>query len=160
MAIVNLTATKRPNRSFPSMSIAGIVAEQFATITTNADDSDTSTYTMFTGVPIEGRLWHGSEVANDDLATSGSPDLDLGIFPEQAQFTGSSDALVGGLNAAAAGVHAMLADHKEWGKPLYEYLSLTETPGGTCSIVITIDTANINQAGDISALLRIMPPVE
>lgn len=157
MAVVNLTATNRPSGSIASQSLAGVVVEQFATVTTNADDSDTSTYTMFTKVPLSARLMHGTIVHNDDLGTSTAPDLDVGLFPEDSQFTADDDALASALAGETAGEKAVPADHKDAGKQLWEYINgVTENPGGFATIKITVDTADIDAAGDISMLLRLM----
>lgn len=155
MAIVNLTATKRPNRSFPGHGSPGIL-EQFATVACGAADSDTSTYTLFTGCPSTARLWPGSWINNDDLATGNSPDLDIGIFGESSQITDDDDAIASALAGETAGEKAMCQDAADWGKQLWEYVNgQTTDPGGFFTIKITIDTADLDQAGDINALLRL-----
>lgn len=157
MAVVALTATKRPNRDFPQTTLGGVVVEQFATVTTNADDSVGSAFTLFTGIPLDARLMPDSWINNDDLGTSTQPDIEIGFFAEDSQFTDDEDALATALSGQTAGEKPLLADHKNWGKQVWEYINgATADTGGTATLKITIRTAAIDTAGDVSAKLRLM----
>jgi len=105
-------------------------------------------------LPTNARIHGSSRLWIDDLASTGSPTLDIGIYPVDAQFTLVADAMNDGIDAATAGSNlAMIKDHANYGKRLWELAGLSSDPGGLCKIGIVIADAGVNTGGTITALV-------
>lgn len=103
-------------------------------------------------LPSSARLHHSSQLYFDDLATSGSPTLDLGLAPVNGNITADDDILNDGivLSSASTGTR-ILKDFANAGKMLWEYLSLSEDPKGEIDIYATVRDAATNATGTITS---------
>lgn len=124
-----------------------------ATVEVAAAADAGSVYTAFR-VPTNSRIHGLSEIAFDDLASTGSPTLDIGFAPVDANFTADDDALNDGIDvASAAGTARMVKDAANYGKTVWEFLGLSSDPGGLADVTITIKDAATNTGGTLTATL-------
>jgi hypothetical protein len=93
-----------------------------------------------------------SKVYFDDLASSGSPTFDIGIFAiRTGDITDNDDALNDGIDvASAAGSAAVIKDIANYGKRLWEVAGLSADPKCDVDIKITVKDASTNAAGTVS----------
>ncbi len=106
-------------------------------------------------IPSNARIAGISRVHWDDLASTGSPKLDIGLAPvnDAANLvTADPDALNDGLDlATAAGNAAVIKDHANYGKQAWEHISgLTADPGGLLDVYVSFVNANTNTTGDVT----------
>lgn len=126
----------------------GIIAESVVAVTAAANAN--STYTMMR-LPSDARIHNLSKVQWDDLASEGSPTLDIGIKGVDGNVADDPDALNDGLNvAAAAGSAGVIKDHKNAGKYLWELAGASSDFGGFVDITLKIVDAAANTGGDLS----------
>jgi hypothetical protein len=155
MALEILTATVRNGRDIFTGNIPK-AGQLEATIEVPAASNANSTFTMFR-IPANARIKRGSVIQFDDLASSGSPTLDIGFKAVDANITTDVDALNDGIDAftsATGGTAAMVKDHANWGKQAWEYVSgQTSNPGGFLDLTVTILDAAANSGGTLSATL-------
>lgn len=101
-----------------------------------------------------GARLHGlSKVYWDDLASSGSPTLSIGLAPVNSNFTAVNNALNSGLDISAVGAALganLISDHANFGKTLWELAGLASDPGGQMDVYVTVVAAPINLAGDLT----------
>lgn len=115
-------------------------------------DSATSTYTIDGDFPSNARILGKSFLAWDDLASAGSPTLDIGVKSGTASVTADADALNDGLDAATATTTTPLVkDKANYGKRLWEFVNGVSTePAGTLKIYISLLDADVNVGGTVS----------
>lgn len=102
-------------------------------------------------IPSNARIAGQSSLYWDDLATSGSPDLDIGLASVDSNITSDPDALNNGLDASATGTSLVIADRANYGKQAWEFVNgQTTDPSGELDIYLTTTTAAINQAGTVT----------
>ena len=156
MAIVALTGTGRSPFTLSTtqrqMEVASVGTSILCTtVEVGAADSDTSTYHM-ARLPAAVRLMPQSAVGLDDLASAGSPTLDIGTFNVADGTADDDDAINDGLDAAAAsGYTAMIKDVADWGQPLWAIAGASSDPGGFIDIYVTLQDADVNVGGTVSA---------
>lgn len=95
------------------------------TVEVTASDSVCSTYHL-ARIPSNARIHGASKVHFDDLATTGSVTMDLGIYniSGASDITDDPDALNDGIDVAtAAGSASVVKDIENYGKRLYEYVN-------------------------------------
>lgn len=143
------------NNSSPSKGEAANL--KFITATKSvASGAQNSTLRMMSA-PSNARIAGISRIHWDDLASTGSPTLDAGVAPtaNSADFTADADALNDGLDIASSASNAALVkDHANYGKQLWEFVSgLTSDPGGDLDIYVSIVDAASNATGDITVEL-------
>lgn len=151
MAVVTLTAVNRGVKATPVHGLGGQVVFRSATVEVGAADSDTSTYAFYR-VPTNARILGASRVYWDDLASSGSPTLDIGLRPVGGNFTADVDALNDGLDAATVnnvGV-PVVKDKANYGKTVWELLGLSADPQGEAEVYMTLDDADVNVGGTLT----------
>lgn len=122
------------------------------TITRSATARTANDTLKFIRLPSNARIHGLSKVYWDDLASTGSPTLDMGVGSVDSNITSDPDALTDGLDiAAAAGSAALIKDHANYGKQLWEYVSgQTTDPGGMLDIYGSFVDANTNTTGDVT----------
>lgn len=149
MAVVALEATVRGVDISHGKGEGGNVKTIIRTVETNSDDSATSTID-FGEIPSNARILGTSNISWDDLASSGAPTLDLGLFGDQ--ITDDDDALNDGLDLATATSGAVvIKDIANYGKFAWEHVSgQTEDPKGDLTVKGTIKDAAINAAGTVT----------
>lgn len=103
-------------------------------------------------LPSNARISGLSHAAWDDIASSGSPTLDIGVGAVLGNITDDPDALNDGLDVAtAAGTAKVVKDHANYGKQLWEYVNgQTTDPGGELDIYVSFVDAATNATGDVT----------
>lgn len=101
-------------------------------------------------MPSAARISRNSHVAWDDLASTGSPTMDVGVGSVDSNITSDPDALLAGLDVTSAGTSALVTDHANYGKPLWELAGLSTDPGGELDIYFSFVDAATNVTGDVS----------
>lgn len=112
--------------------------------------------TVFLGrVPSNARILPTGVIANDDLATSGSPTLDIGFGSVDSNVTSDPDALNNGLAlSSATTTTTVMADVANAGKQAWEFVSgQTSDPGGSLDVYATVKDAATTQAGTVTVEL-------
>ena len=108
----------------------------------------------FVTLPSNARIHALSRVSWDDLASTGSPTLSLGVAPTSDPsnaISASATCLNSALDlATATNAAALLGDHANSGKMLWELLGLTSDPGVSLDIYGTIAGAGTNTTGDVT----------
>ena len=120
----------------------------------NSDDSATSTYD-FGEIPSSARILGASTAYWDDLASTGAPTLDLGLFANDGNITDDDDALNDGLDAATASTGTkVVKDLANYGKRAWELVSgQTTDPGGVLTVKATLKDAAVNVGGSLTVEL-------
>lgn len=159
MAIVNLKGSKAITNLDadpvvqPDAGIAGgAVRSWVETVEVGAADSATSTYLM-ARLPSNAVILGASKLYGDDLASSGAPTLDIGIFnlSGKSSITDDDDALNDGIDAASVISANVIKDVANYGKKLYEHVSgQSEDPQGEYDIKITLKDADVNVGGTLT----------
>jgi hypothetical protein len=104
-------------------------------------------------IPSNARILGWSTVYWDDLASSGSPTLDLGFAPlRSGDFTADDDGLNDGLDvAAAAGSARLIKNIADYGKRAWEFVNgLTSDPRCDMHLIATVKDAATNQTGTVT----------
>ena len=159
MAVVNLKGSKiitgldaNPSQfANPGIS-GGAVRSLVETVEVGSADSATSTYLM-ARLPSNAVILGASKLYGDDLASSGAPTLDIGVFnlDGKSVITDDDDALNDGISAAAAIEASVVKDVANYGKKLYEHVNgQTSDPKGELDIKITLKDAAVNVGGTLT----------
>lgn len=104
-------------------------------------------------IPSNARILGMSKVYWDDLASTGSPTLDLGFTPLNSNdFTADPDALNDGLDlATAASSAAVIKDVANYGKRAWEFVNgQTTDPKCDMHLIGTLADAATNATGTIT----------
>lgn len=151
MAVDTKNMTVRSNLTAGTNAVryeTGVMID--ATVEVAAAANADSRYTAFR-LPLNARIHGTSELAWDDLASSGSPTLDIGIKPVDSNFTLDEDAINDGLALSSASTGSrFIKDAANWGKYLWEVAGLSSNPGGFADIILTIKDAATNDGGTLS----------
>lgn len=112
----------------------------------------------FGNIPADARILPSSTLYWDALATSGSPDFDLGFAAVDGNITDDPDALNDGLDISSAGSSSVIKDIANAGLPAWDYVNGQSTdPGGALKVEGLVTTAAVNQAGTVTLeLLYVM----
>lgn len=158
MAVVNLTCTRRGPAEAHGHGLGGTVKCVPFTVEVGSADSATSTYLIPGDFSPDARVLGHSFIGWDDLASSGSPTLDIGVRSGTATVTADPDALNDGLDAATATPSTpIVKDKANYGKRLWEFVNgVTARPNGTLRIYISLVDADVNVGGTISGELYLM----
>jgi hypothetical protein len=117
--------------------------------------SDSSSTIDFGNIPSNARIAGCSRIYWDDLATSGSPTLDLGLFAVASNITDDDDAINDGLALSAvstANVGAQVVkDIANFGLPAWDLVNgQTSDPGGELKIKGTVRDAATTATGTVT----------
>lgn len=117
--------------------------------------SESASTIDFGNIPSNLRIAGASRIYWDDLATSGSPTLDLGLFAVDGNITDDDDALNDGLalsSVSTANVGAVVVkDIANFGKMAYEFVNgQTTDPKGQLKIKGTIKDAPTHTTGTVT----------
>ncbi len=109
-------------------------------------------------IPSNARLLGASRIYWDDLATSGSPTLDIGLFPVDGNITGDDDAINDGMDLATinstVGLH-VIKDIANFGVPAWSLVNgQTTDPGGVLLVKATTKDASTTATGTITCELH------
>jgi hypothetical protein len=147
MAVEHLTATGRGDKAIAEGVSTRYGLNVFeSTVEVSAASSDGSTYKMAL-VPSSARISAQSKIITDDLASTGSPVMLVGVSGDQ--ITNDPDAMHTGADVtAAAGVsESILEDPADAGKYLWELAGESSDPGGMIWIQFEVETAATNTGG-------------
>ena len=157
MAADSQTATLRSNLSQGNNQVRAFATGTTiteATVEVTAAASANSIYTMMR-IPSSARITGLSKLSFDDLASTGSPTLDIGLKAVNANITTDPDALNDGINCySAASTATVVKDIANFGKEAWEYVSGASTdPGGFFDVIVTLADADANTGGTITMTL-------
>ena len=131
----------------------GAVKVWVETVEVGSADTATSTYEM-ARLPSNARILGASTISWDDLASTGSPTLDIGVFnlENASNITNDADAINDGLDAATATTKAaFVKDIANYGKRLWEFVNgQTTDPKCTLSVKVSLLDANVNVGGTVT----------
>lgn len=155
MTARTFTATERRNHLLTATSHGGAYGVKALTATVAITTATTVGRTIkFGHVPSNARILGISRLYWDDLATSGSPTLDLGLAAVDGNLANADDPnalLDAGAISAAASDQLVINDHANFGLPAWDYVaSETADPGGELEVYGSLVDAPINAAGDIT----------
>ena len=129
------------------------------TVTTNNDDSANSTFHL-ARIPSNAIILPTSTIYWDDLASSGSPTLDVGLWATKENWNASTaelsagydvDALTNGLDCTSASSASLISDHTAGILPAWDHMaSVSADPGGMLDIKVSILDAAINIAAQVT----------
>lgn len=114
-------------------------------------------------LPLNARIDASSRLYHDDLATSGSPTLDLGFYAVDGNFTTDDDALNDGIAVSAVmtastqlGGVPVVKDFANAGKRVWEFISgATAETGGFADVKGVIRDAATTTTGTVALDLKI-----
>lgn len=114
--------------------------------------SASGTTINFGYVPSNARILSTSKVYFDDLATSGSPTLDLGFVAVDGNITSDDDALNDGLALSSASTgSAVVKDVANSGLPAWDFVNgQTSDPGGTFQVQGIVRDAATTATGTVT----------
>lgn len=106
----------------------------------------------FGRIPSNARILAASRLYNDDLATAGSPTLDLGFAAVDGNITSDPDALNNGVDLANAGSDLLaIADHANSGLPAWDFVNgQSSDPGGEFIVQGVVKDAATTQTGTVT----------
>lgn len=114
--------------------------------------SASGTTLKFGTIPSNARISAASMVYWDDLSTTGSPTLDLGLGSVDSNVTSDPDALSNGHAVSSAGSASALTDIANAGLPAWDLVaSVTSDPGGALDVYGSIkDAATAGLTGTVT----------
>lgn len=147
----SLKATLRGVDATQGIGSAGDVKCKVGTVAVTAAAAQNSTYS-FGKIPSNARILGISKLHSDDLASSGSPTIDLGLFAVNGNITSDDDALNDGIDVATeASSSSVVKAIENYGKKAYEFVSgQTTDPKGELEVKATLKDADANLGGDIT----------
>lgn len=147
-----LKGTVRRNAADAVPGKGEATALKILTITRSVTARTANDTLKFVRLPSNARIHGLSKVFWDDLASSGAPTLDMGVASVNSNITSDADALTDGLDVAgSASSAALIKDHANYGKQLWEYVSgVTSDPGGLLDIYGSFVDAATNATGDVT----------
>ncbi len=158
MAVVNLKGSKvmtgldaRPVQKADVSRCGGRIRYWADTVEVGAADSAASTY-LLARLPSNAVITPLSNLHYDDLASSGSPTADVGVFNQEGKtaITDDDNLLADGVDVTAAGSTGLNQDIANFGKQLWELLGLTKDPGVDLDIKVTLKDAAVDVGGTVS----------
>ena len=133
------------------------------TVTTADDDSATSTYHL-ARIPSNAIILPTSTIYWDDLASSGSPTLDVGLWATKENWNAITaelsagydiDALTTALDTSSAGSASVISDHTNGILPAWDHMaSVTADPGGMLDVKVNTYDHALAVAGQITLCLH------
>ena len=152
MANVNATQRRGADWLSAGKGDGGNVKSLCATHELAASASGTTV--TFGYIPSNARILGSSRLYHDDLATSGSPTLDLGIGAVNSNLANADDpdALTNGVDITAAGSDVLVfSDIANIGLPAWDLVaSETSDPGGDLKVYATVKDAATNAPGTVT----------
>tara|TARA_R100001530_G_scaffold95823_1_gene66669 strand:- start:31 stop:540 length:510 start_codon:yes stop_codon:yes gene_type:complete len=136
----------------------GNVRVWFDTVEVGAADTASSTYLM-ARLPSNALILPQSTVYWDDLTTTGSPTVDVGVYnmSGKSDFTDDPDALSNGHDVTSAGSGALItqgASISSYGIPLWDHIaSVTTDPKTDVDIKLKLVDANVVGGGTMSVVI-------
>lgn len=146
MAVENLTATGVDDNP-PQNGFARSLKYSSTTVEVSAAASVSSKYVLGY-LPSGARLPSNAILYWDDMATSGSPTIDLGLRGGSLTYDddGINDGLL--LSSASTGA-AIIKSSDNYGKPLWKLAGLTSDPDEIWALVAVIRDAAVTAGGTL-----------
>ncbi len=158
MAIVNEKSSIITNLDAEPRTLAdpgtngGMVRNITVSHEVTAGDSATSTYRICR-LPSNARLLGTSTISLDDLASTGSPTIDIGVgnATNGSSITEDPDAINDGIDAATAATGtALIKTIDNYGQRVWEFVNGQSTdPKGDLEIYMSIVDADVNSGGTV-----------
>ena len=106
-------------------------------------------------IPTTARILSQGLIYNDDLATSGSPTLDLGLGSVDNNITNDPDALNNGIAlSSATTTTTVIADATNAGKYAWQFVNGQSTdPGGSLEVYASVKDAATTATGTVTVEL-------
>jgi len=106
-------------------------------------------------IPSSARILPTGLIYNDDLASTGSPTLDLGLASVDSNITSDPDAINNGLAlSSATTTTTIMADAANAGKRAWEFVNgQTTDPGGMLDVYASVVDASTTAAGTLTVEL-------
>lgn len=150
MAVVTVNATQRGLKTTVGFGMAADVKCKVGYAAVGSSDSVNSAYTFF-NIPTRARILGVSRLRTTDLASSGSPTLDVGLFSVNNNITSSDNCLATGVDISVVVNQDLVLDITKQGQRAWEFISgLTADPTGEVTVKATIKSAAVNTAGSIA----------
>lgn len=109
---------------------------------------------MFFRIPTRARIHGISEIAFDDLASTGAPTIDIGLKAVDDNVTTNDAVLNDGIDVAtAAGTARVIKDHANYGKRAWELHGESADPEGFLDVIVTTKDAAANTGGTVTMTL-------
>lgn len=155
MTTFTLTATERRANALNAASHGGAYNTKALVATVEVAASTTVGRTILFGhIPSNARPMMISKLYSDDLATSGSPTLDIGLANVKGNLANADDpdALTNAIAISSAVTGAnLIADIANAGLEAWDYVaSETSDPGGELAVYGSLVDAPVNAAGTIT----------
>lgn len=157
MAIENLDGTVRGILATQGIGQAGDSKSKVVTVEVTSAASVNSTYfSQRLRIPSNARILGSGIIYFDDLASTGSPTLDIGLFGVDDNITDDDDALNDGIDVfTGASSSPIVKNISNYGKRAWEFVSgLTEDPRSQLDIRVTLKDAAANTGGTITIELH------
>jgi hypothetical protein len=106
-------------------------------------------------IPANARILPTGLIYNDDLATSGSPTLDIGLGSVGSNVTSDPDAINNGIAlSSATTTTTVMADAANAGKRAWEFVNgQTTDPGGELDVYVSVKDASTTATGTVTVEL-------
>ena len=106
-------------------------------------------------IPSNARILPTGLIYNDDLATSGSPTLDIGLASVDSNITSDPDAINNGIAlSSATTTTTVMADPTNAGKYAWEFVNgQTTDPGGALDVYVSVKDAATTATGTLTVEL-------
>ena len=145
-------ATQRRSADDLVVSVGEAYSVKNLTATVELAASASGDTVDFGRIPSNARILAASRLYNDDLATAGSPTLDLGLYSVKSNITDDPDALTNGVDLANAGSDTLaIADHANSGLPAWDFVNgQSSDPGGEFIVKGVVKDAATTQAGTVT----------
>jgi len=103
-------------------------------------------------IPSNARILPTGLIYNDDLASTGSPTLDIGLASVDSNITSDPDAINNGIAlSSATTTTTIMADAANAGKRAWEFVNgQTTDPGGQLDIYASVADASTTAAGTLA----------
>jgi hypothetical protein len=157
--MTTFTATERRAHALAAVSHGGAYTDKVLVSTVEITTATTVGRTIdFGRIPSNARILGASTLYWDDLATSGSPTLDLGLAAVDGNLANADDpnALhdAGAVSSASTGT-AVVTDGALIGLPAWDFVaSEASDPGGQLQVYGSLVDAPINKAGTVTLELH------
>lgn len=146
------TATQRRSASNLVVGVGESYTVKNLCATVELAASASATTVTFGRVPSNARILPLSRIYKDDLATSGSPTLDLGLFAVNSNITSDDDCINDGISLSATAAWAdVVKDPANGGLPAWDFVNGQSTdPGGEFIVRGTVRDAATTATGTIT----------
>lgn len=145
-------ATQRRSADDLVVSVGEAYSVKNLTATVELAASASGDTITFGRIPTNARILSTSKVYWDDLATSGSPTLDLGLIGVDSNITDDPDALNNGLALSSASSGSdVIADFANSGLPAWDHVNgQTTDPKGELIVRGVVKDAATTQTGTVT----------